>query len=90
MDTGFYGSLLLPREFVKSNSLKLTGTETVVMIEENAIEISTAKAEIKWLGDEFATPVLVSETNEALIGVELLTDTFLEIDYRNKSVKITK
>ena len=60
------------------------------MIEENVIEISTAKAEIKWLGDEFTIPVLVSETGEALIGVELLAAALLEIDYRNQSVKITK
>ncbi len=90
LDTGFYGSLLLPREFVESNALKITGSEKVVMIEDNVIEISTAKAELKWLGNEFAISVLVSETNEALIGVELLDDSLLEIDYRNGSVKITK
>lgn len=90
LDTGFYGALLLPREFIESNSLKITGTETVVMIEDNVIEINTAKAEIRWLGDEFATPVLVSETSEALIGVELLAGTLLEIDYRKRTIKITK
>lgn len=90
LDTGFYGNLLLPRKFVEENSLLITGTETVVMIEENSAEISTAKAEVRWLGDEFSLPILVSETGESLIGTEMLIDTILEIDYINSTVKITK
>ncbi|HEY0460849.1 MAG TPA: hypothetical protein VGC97_17060 [Pyrinomonadaceae bacterium] len=55
-----------------------------------SIEFDTAIAEIKWLGDEFSLPVLVSESTEALIGVEMLIDTLIEIDYKNLTVKITK
>ena len=90
LDTGFYGNLLLPREFIEENSMRITGTENIVMIEDNAIEINTAKADVKWLGDNFSINILVSETGDALIGTEMLIDTFLEIDYINLTVKITK
>ena len=46
--------------------------------------------EIKWLGNKFPITILVSETDECLIGTELLIDTILEIDYKNLTVKITK
>ena len=90
LDTGFYGNLLLPREFVRENSMRITGTENVVMIEDNSIEISTAKADVRWLGDNFSINILVSEAGECLIGTEMLIDTILEIDYINSTVKITK
>jgi len=34
--------------------------------------------------------IIISDSNDALIGVEMLVDTILEIDYINSTVKITK
>jgi len=66
------------------------GREPVATVEQNSIEIDIAVAKINWLGEEFSVQVLVSETNEALIGTELLAAALLEIDYKNRTVKITK
>ncbi len=90
LDTGFQGTLVVPRKFAEENSLFVTGRETFLGAENINIEFDTAVAEIKWLGDEFSLPVLVSESTEALIGVEMLIDTILEIDYKNHTVEITK
>jgi len=90
LDTGFNGSLLLPRKFVEDNSMLFVGHEEVDLVEGISAEIDTALAEVKWLGDEFSIRIFVSETNEALIGAEMLVDTILEIDYINSTVKITK
>jgi len=90
LDTGFQGTLLVPRKFAEENSLMMTGSEAFLAAENMSIEFTTAIAEIKWLGDEVSLPVLVSETTESLIGVEMLIDTVLEIDYKNLTVKITK
>jgi hypothetical protein len=54
------------------------------------IQINSAVAEIKWFDDELEIPILVSNTDDALIGVEMLVDSKLEIDYKNLTVKITK
>ncbi len=87
---GFNGSLLLPREFVKANSILFAGREEVVLVEEISAEIDTAITEAIWLDETFPIRILVSETNEALIGTQMLVDSILEIDYINSTVKITK
>ncbi|HLM01494.1 MAG TPA: hypothetical protein VK400_10615 [Pyrinomonadaceae bacterium] len=90
IDTGFNGSLLLPRKFVEDNSLALVGREPVTMVEQNIIEVDVVSGEINWLGGKSLVRVLVSETNEALIGTQMLAASVMEIDYKNKTVKITK
>jgi clan AA aspartic protease len=90
IDTGFNGSLLLPRNFVEANSMFFVGSEEVELAEEIKAEIETALADIKWLDEEFSARIFVSEAGEALIGTEMLADTLLEIDYSNRTVKITK
>ena len=90
LDTGFNGSLLLPKEFVEANSMLFAGREEVVLVEEISAEIDTAIAEAVWLGETFSIRVLISETGEALIGTQMLVGAVLEIDYQNSTVKITK
>jgi len=90
LDTGFNGSLLLPREFVEINAMLFVGREKVMMVEEISTEIDTAIAEVNWLDEEFSIRIFISETNESLIGTQMLSDTLLEIDYKNRTVKITK
>ena len=90
LDTGFQGTLLILRKFAQENLLIVTGRETFLGAENNSIEFDTAVADIKWLGDEFSLPVLISESTKALVGVEMLIDSVLEIDYKNLTVKITK
>jgi len=66
------------------------GREKVMMVEEISTEIDTAIAEVNWLDEEFSIRIFISETNESLIGTQMLSDTLLEIDYKNRTVKITK
>ena len=90
LDTEFQGTLVVPRRFAEENLLEITGREAFLGAENSNIEFDTAIAEIKWLGDTFSLPVLVSESIEALIGAEMFVDTVLKIDYINSTVKITK
>jgi hypothetical protein len=66
------------------------GSEEAELVEGITAEIETALANVKWLDEEFSARIFVSETDEALIGTEMLADTLLEIDYSNRTVKITK
>ena len=90
LDTGFQGTIVVPRQFAEQHALEITGREAFIGAENSSIEFDTAIAEIKWLGDIFVLPILVSESIEALIGVDMFVDTILEIDYINSTVKITK
>ncbi|MGI8641229.1 MAG: hypothetical protein ACR2MG_14935 [Pyrinomonadaceae bacterium] len=90
LDTGFNGSLLLPREFAEENSMLFLGPEKIMLVEEISAEIETALVKIDWLGEEISIRIFVSETDDALIGTEMPVDSILEIDYKNQTVKITK
>jgi len=60
------------------------------MVEENEIFVETALANVKWLDDEFSTMILISETDESLIGTQMLVASVLQIDYENCNVAITR
>ena len=90
LDTGFDGSLLLPRKFAEENSMLFLGPEKVMLVEKISAEIETALIKINWFGEEISIRIFVSEADEALIGTEMLVDSILEIDYKNLTVKITK
>ncbi len=90
LDTGFDGALVLPRSFVEANSIPIVGDETFTAAEGNVFTADMGLADINWLGDNFSIRVLISEVGDALIGVEMLIDSVLEIDYKNLRVEITK
>lgn len=90
LDTGFDGALVLPRSFVEANAIQIVGDETFTVAEGNVFTADIGLADVDWLGDNFSIRVLVSEVGDTLIGVEMLIDSVLEIDYKNLTVKITK
>lgn len=90
LDTGFNGTLFLPREFVEENDLPFGVREVLQAAEDQIFEVDTATAEVEWMGDRSSKTVFVSETGEALVGAEMFVAAVLEIDYRNRLVKITK
>ena len=90
IDTGFQGTLMLPNNFAEDNSIEILGQETFIAAERTQVQINSAIAEIKWFNEQYEIPIFVSNSDDALIGVEMLIDTVLEIDYINSTVKITK
>ena len=90
IDSGFQGTLMLPKDFAEDNSIEILGQETFIAAERTQVQINSAIAEIKWFSEQFEVPIFVSNSDDALIGVEMLLDTILEIDYINSTVKITK
>lgn len=90
VDTGFTGALVLPRDFITQNALAIVGRETFKTVDNHEIDADIALAEIEWLGEQQTQRAIVSETNEAMIGTEMLIGTVLTIDYIAASVTITK
>jgi clan AA aspartic protease len=90
LDTGFNGTLILPRQFTEENSIITFGRVQIDLVEEKTAEVDVASAEVRWLGSEISVNILVSETDESLIGTQMLAGSVLEIDYKNLTVKITK
>lgn len=88
LDTGFYGWLSWPREIVEEFGLPHVGEEVVETFGGGNQTCDLAAVEIIWLGEHVSVPVLVSQSNDRLIGASLLKDTILRINYCNGKVAI--
>jgi len=90
VDTGFTGALVLPRSFITKHALRIVARETFKTVEDHEIEADVAVAEVEWLGEKQTRRAIVSETEEAMIGTEMLIGSVLTIDYVAAGVTITK
>jgi clan AA aspartic protease len=91
VDTGFNGTLFLPRWFIEANDLISVGEQefnSVAQAESHFAEVFVA--DVKWLGDEFEVRVIAGEYDSALIGAGMMIEAKLEIDYAASSVVIEK
>ena len=90
VDTGFAGTIMIPREIEKRFQLQIDGQEYFKAVENTEFLAETTRILIRWLGDEFEITAIISEHDYALIGAEMLIDAVLTIDYLNKTVVIEK
>ena len=91
IDTGFDGTIMLPRSFVDECGLPSEGSELFQSVSDEAPFIAEkVTVGVNWLGQQFDASGVVSETGFALIGTELLIDCRLMIDYVNFSVLVEK
>jgi len=91
VDTGFNGTLFLPRNFIKINNLVSVGEQefnSVAQSESHFAEVFVAV--VKWLGEEFEVRVIAGEYGSALIGAGMMLRAKLEIDYSASSIVIEK
>ena len=89
VDTGFDGSLLLPREVATSLSLSTVTTTSGALANGTRVRLDIAQAQVDWLAGPRAVFVYVADAPEALLGASLLTPHRLVIDYANRLVEIT-
>lgn len=90
IDTGFDGTIVVPRRVVAQFGLTIDGQEYFKTVENTEFVAETTRLTIRWLGDEFEITAIISEHDYALIGAEMLIDAVLTIDYLNKTVEIEK
>ncbi len=88
IDTGFTGELVVPQSVIDDLGLPLSGTVSAVLADGSAIIMKTYDCFIRWFG-EFRRLEVVSNAGESpLLGVGLLLDHELRIDYRSNTLTI--
>ena len=90
VDTGFAGTIMIPRETVSKFELEIDGQEYFKAVEDTEFLAETTSLTIRWLEDEFEITAIISEHGYALVGSEMFIDAVLTIDYLNKTVAIEK
>jgi len=89
IDTGFDGSLCLPLSIAVQLGLELTGVTYVEFAD------GTMRRELTFMGRvgfgkfEGKVEILLTESEDTLIGLELLKGSRLEIDFKQRKLKIT-
>lgn len=91
VDTGFNGSLFLPRDFIEQNDFDLIGEEAFHSVGQRDAHIAEVyAATLHWLGEEIEVSVIASEHGSSLLGAGLLIGCKLEVDYDASTVLIEK
>lgn len=90
IDTGFDGALILPAPFVKLLSLPIVARLAFELVGGLRMNADVALGEIEWLGQRRAVEVILSESEDALIGTELFEGATLVIDFADRAVRISK
>ena len=88
IDTGFNGSVCLPRSLMSELGLKKISEEEIFGIGLHTEVVDIAIANIIWFGRQTEIEVLINDGDDRLLGSELLDGKILKINYRNKKVAI--
>jgi predicted aspartyl protease len=106
IDTGFNGSLIVDEYQAQQMGFQVTKIHsiTALLASQRSETFLLCRGRINWLGDEpFITALVISETEtqrlerrrrkrneEVVLGVELLINCKLEVDFVRRSVSITR
>jgi len=91
VDTGFAGSLLLPRSLASGLALQFQGPEKFYTATGQEVVAPAYFLEIDWLGQRTNVSVVVSpHITEPLLGNQMLENCRLTIDYYDRTVTITR
>jgi clan AA aspartic protease len=88
VDTGFDGGLMLPRAVLSEIQIEVSGRVTFEMVGGATMSAEVGLSEIEWLGRLQQVEVIVSESEDALIGTELLIASTLTVDYSSGTLTI--
>ena len=81
IDTGFNGSLMLPRSEATRLGLTVLGRVPIIGVGRARSIADIAELEVEWLGERQAVEVIISDGDDSLLGTEMLDGSRLVIDY---------
>lgn len=79
---------MLPEKLVSQLNARQIGTEWFTLVGGREIEAAIFVVEIYWFGALRSINAVISETDDALIGTELLKGTVLTVDYISSQLEI--
>jgi clan AA aspartic protease len=88
IDTAFTGDLVIPRHLVKSLGLAQSAAVTATLADSTETVLETFACIVEWFGRQQVVEVVQSNGQVPLLGIGLLCDRRLEIDYRSQTVVV--
>ena len=88
IDTGFTGELVLPQSVIDELGLTLTGTVSAVLADGSQVVLRTFECFITWFDGPKRLEAVANEGACPLLGVGLLLDRRLVLDYQSKLISL--
>jgi clan AA aspartic protease len=88
IDTGFTGELVLPRQNVTSLGLPLGPCVMARLADGSDVQLDTYTCLVEWFDEWKRIEVVVNDGQFPLLGIGLLLDRDLHIDYRAKTITL--
>lgn len=90
LDTGFDDHLCLPTRLAVTLGLVLIGKETVELADGTQKQELVFSGSVQFLGRTRKVRIFLTDSEDALVGTELLADCRLTIDFPTGKVKLTR
>ncbi len=89
IDTGFNGSLCLPRFLMDEFGLVKDSEEEVYGVGLHTDVLDISVAEIIWFGEKRTVNILINDGDDRLLGSQLLHEKILTINYKDNTLTIS-
>lgn len=91
IDTGFAGSLIVPKTRANDLALTFEGVEEFYTATGEMFTAPAYSITVGWFGERLIAPIAISaEIREALLGTRMLQGCRLTIDYGERTVQIER
>jgi len=90
VDTGFNGTLLIPRRYAEQAGFLLRATEHFMLADGSLMQAAVMRGKILWFGMEQEVDVVTVEADSVLLGTEMLDGSKLEIDFVRRRLSIMR
>lgn len=88
VDTAFDGELVVSAEFVNNLGLNRSAAINATLADGSAVVLETFQCLINWFGDWRAVEVIANAGRLPLLGIGLLQDRKLTVDYRTYELSL--
>jgi clan AA aspartic protease len=88
IDTGFTGDLVLPQSMIDQHSLAQSGSVSAVLADGSHVTLKTYSCVLRWFGERRELEIVGNDGEHALLGVGLLLDHILQIDFKIEMLSI--
>lgn len=90
IDTGFSDELCLPIDVAVELGLELLSRQKFVLADGSMRSELAFAGRVRFLDEERAVGILLTDLDEALIGISLLQDCRLTIDFKKERVSLKR
>ena len=90
IDTGFNGYLVLSKRIIDKMNLEIIGLSDYTTASGESKETEIYKVRLNFFDEEIEIPVLSTDANFSLVGMELLNACKIIIEKQRNLVEITK